>query len=86
MDLVGFMLSCWINAWICGLYLIVAGLCLYLMVADLCLCFVLQHLRKNFQSESFTDTNRVFKCRNINRVSKTRFLGGQTANSDLIRT
>ena len=47
----------WINAWIYGLYLIVASLCLYLMVVDLCLCFVLQHLRKNFQSESFTDTN-----------------------------
>ena len=43
-DLVGFMLSCWINARIHGLYLIVAGLCLYLMMADLCLCFVLQHL------------------------------------------
>ena len=56
----------WINAWIYGLYLIVASLCLYLMVVDLCLCFVLQHLRKNFQSESFTDTNRVFKHRNIN--------------------
>ena len=36
----------WINAWIFGLYLIVAGLCLYFMVADMCLCFVLQHLRK----------------------------------------
>ena len=56
----------WINAWICGLYLIVASLCLYLMVADLCLRFVLQHLQKKFQSESFTDTNRVFKHRNIN--------------------
>ena len=52
-DLVGFMLSCWINAQIHGLYLIVAGLCLYLMMAglclylmmaDLCLYFVLQHL------------------------------------------
>ena len=31
----------WINTRICGLYLIVAGLCLYLMVADMCLCFVL---------------------------------------------
>ena len=46
MDLVGFMLSYWINARICGLYLVMVGLCLYLMVADLCLCFVLQHLRK----------------------------------------
>ena len=36
----------WINAQSCGLYLIVAGLCLYLMVVDLCLCFVLQHLQK----------------------------------------
>ena len=31
-DLVGFMLNCWINARICGL--IVAGLCLYLVVVD----------------------------------------------------
>ena len=86
MDLVGFMLSCWINARICGLYLIVASLCLYLMVVDLCLCFILQHLRKFFQFESFMDTNRVFKHQNINRVSKTRFPSGQTANSDLIKT
>ena len=35
MDLVGFELNCWINAWICGL--IVAGLCLYLVVVDMCL-------------------------------------------------
>ena len=48
MDLVGFMLSCWINARIYGLYLIVVSLCLYLMVVDLCLCFVLQHLGKSF--------------------------------------
>ena len=45
-DLVGFMLNCWINARICGL--IVAGLCLYLMVANLCLCFILQTLVKIF--------------------------------------
>ena len=31
-DLVGFVLNCWINAWICGL--IVAGLCLYMVVVD----------------------------------------------------
>ena len=31
-DLVGFMLNCWINARICGL--IVAGLCFYLVVVD----------------------------------------------------
>ena len=31
-DLVGFVLNCWINAQICGL--IVADLCLYLVVVD----------------------------------------------------
>ena len=31
-DLVGFVLNCWINARICGL--IVAGLCLYLVVVN----------------------------------------------------
>ena len=61
MDLVGFMLSCWIYARIYGLYLIVVSLCLYLMVVDLCLCFVLQHLGKSFQCEHFIDTNRLFK-------------------------
>ena len=32
MDLVGFVLNCWINAWICGL--IVVRLCLYLVLVD----------------------------------------------------
>ena len=32
MDLVGFVLNCWINAQIYGF--IVAGLCLYLVVVD----------------------------------------------------
>ena len=32
LDLVGFVLNCWINARICGL--IVAGLCLYLVVVN----------------------------------------------------
>ena len=31
-DLVGFVLNCWINARICGL--IVTGLCLYFVVVD----------------------------------------------------
>ena len=31
-DLVRFVLNCWINAQICGL--IVAGLCLYMVVVD----------------------------------------------------
>ena len=43
-DLVGFVLNCWINARICGL--IVTGLCLYLVVVDL--GFVLQTLENLF--------------------------------------
>ena len=53
---------------------------------SLYLCFVLQHLGKSFQCECFTYTIRVFKCWYINWVSKTPFLGGQSADSNLIRT
>ena len=48
MDLVGFVLNCWINARICGL-----------IVADL--CFVLQTLEKSFHCKCFTKINRVSK-------------------------
>ena len=75
-DLVGFVLNCWINARICGL--IVASLCLYLVVVDGgWSMFCTPNTWKSFHCKCFIE---------INRVSKTQFPGGRHVEKRQLRS